>query len=203
MKRINVEEGDRKGNVEKWMLDVEAQMMGSLKELAKQALAAYPKTARTEWSKMWPGQIVLAVSQIFWTEEVEVAIKDFENNGLENYYNQLQAQIEDIVLMVRTELKPMERITIKALVVIDVHARDVVGRLRDMNIQSVADFEWSSQLRYYWEAKEQLQVKMVTADIAYGYEYLGNSPRLVITPLTDRCYRTLLGAKYLNYGGAP
>jgi dynein heavy chain len=134
---------------------------------------------------------------------VEVAIKDFENAGLENYYNQLQAQIEDIVLMVRTELKPMERITIKALVVIDVHARDVVGRLRDMNIQSVADFEWSSQLRYYWEAKEQLQVKMVTADIAYGYEYLGNSPRLVITPLTDRCYRTLLGAKYLNYGGAP
>lgn len=35
IKDINVEEGDRKGNVEKWMLDVEAQMMGSLKDLAK------------------------------------------------------------------------------------------------------------------------------------------------------------------------
>lgn len=62
MKGINVEEGDRKGNVEKWMLDVEAQMMGSLKDLAKQALAAYPNTTRTTWSTLWPGQIVLAVS---------------------------------------------------------------------------------------------------------------------------------------------
>lgn len=200
IKKIDVNEGNKKGNVEEWMVEIEDVMHKTLRAKTKDANQDYLKTEMEQWVQKWPGQVVLAVDQINWTIGVENA---FQKHDLLSFKNKMVGDINKIVRMVRGELPSMLRVTLKALVVLQVHGRSVVEDLINKKVSEMTDFQWSSQLRYYWEEKDNLRVKMVTAIIDYGFEYLGNSLRLVITPLTDRCYRTLMGAKNLQYGGAP
>jgi dynein heavy chain len=52
-----------------------------------------------------------------------------------------------VVNRVRGELSKLERKTLSALIVIDVHARDVTAELAMQGVTSETDFEWISQLR--------------------------------------------------------
>ncbi|XP_069580748.1 dynein axonemal heavy chain 12 [Brachyistius frenatus] len=197
----NISTSEAKGAVEKWLVLVEDLMLRSVRDVIAQSRVAYAETARDQWVKEWPGQVVLCTSQIFWTLEVHEAIRGGPD-GLKTYYQQLQNQLKEIVELVRGKLAKQTRITLGALVTIDVHARDVVLELIEKGVSHETDFQWLAQLRYYW-SNDNVRVRIINCDVKYAYEYLGNSPRLVITPLTDRCYRTLIGAFYLNLGGAP
>ncbi|KAJ8259834.1 hypothetical protein GJAV_G00174010 [Gymnothorax javanicus] len=188
------------GNVEDWLREVEKSMKASLRDNIDRSLQEYPKNARTEWVLSWPGQVVIAGCQTFWTTEVSEALE--RGDLADRLFPQLQTQLGDLVQLVRGSLSRMQRAILSALIVIEVHAKDVAGNLVEEGVSSVNDFEWISQLRYYW-ARNDLYVRAVNAEFLYGYEYLGNSGRLVITPLTDRCYLTLTGALHLKFGGAP
>lgn len=65
------------------------------------------------------------------------------------------------------------------------------------SIMDAKEFEWESQLRFYWEKEpDELVVRQCTGEFGYGYEYMGLNGRLVITPLTDRIYLTLTQVMY-------
>ncbi|EMP33877.1 Dynein heavy chain 1, axonemal [Chelonia mydas] len=188
------------GNVEDWLLEVEKSMKASVRDNIERSIRVYPQTPRCSWVLQWPGQVTIAGCQTFWTKEVSEALEVGDLST--RLFPQLSAQLSDLVALVRGKLSRMQRTVLSALIVIEVHAKDVAAKLVEENVMSENDFEWISQLRYYW-TRNDLYIRAVNAEFIYGYEYLGNSGRLVITPLTDRCYLTLTGALHLKFGGAP
>ena len=66
---------------------------------------------------------------------------------------------------------------------LDVHNRDIVDQLINKNIQTLDDFEWLAQLRYYYQEEDSLIniiVKCINARRFYGFEYLGCSTRYLV-----------------------
>lgn len=110
-------------NVEDWMNEVEAMMRESIKYELKNSVDKYPDTKRTSWTCNHPGQCVLNGSQIWWTTLVEEAIK---SKSIRKYFELSTSQLNDLVELVRQPLTKQQQVTINALIVIDVHAKDVV-----------------------------------------------------------------------------
>ncbi len=91
------------------------------------------------------------------------------------------------------------------------YIRDVVAKLVRRGVSSAGDFDWTSNLRYYHNdfatspslPDGNIRIEMVGTRLDYAFEYLGNFERLVMTPMTERCLRTLACALRMNLGGAP
>jgi hypothetical protein len=59
-----------------------------------------------------------------------------------------KSQLADLVVEINKPLKKLDRATLITLCTIDVHARDVLGRLIEERVEDVTCFQWQSQLRY-------------------------------------------------------
>ncbi|CAD8159976.1 unnamed protein product [Paramecium pentaurelia] len=191
-----------RGNVDEWLVEVEKKMIECIRYQTEKAYKEYSDSNRKSWVINRCGMAVLNMDMTFWTSETERNMLEKGNEGVGQYAAVCTQQLYEIVALVRTEISVLDRCTLEAMIVLDVHNRDVLNQLFKENVEKVNEFSWQAQLRYYW-IDNNTTVRIINAICEYNYEYLGNSARLVITPLTDRCYRTLCGAIHLNYGGAP
>ena len=194
-----------RGSVEQWLSAVESSMVLALRRHMKAGIMSYARTAREGWAMSHPTQVVLVASQIWWAKQVNEALNSEDPAAvLGAIHEQSVKQLNALTAVVRGNLTRLQLETIKALLTLDVHSRDVAEGLITQGIASSGDFEWKRQMRYDWDVtSEVVVVRQATAEFSYRYEFLGGSGRLVITPLTDRCYITLMTAMQMQLGGAP
>lgn len=196
-----------RGNVEDWLMNAENVVKGVLHGLLKAGLLDYPNHERQVWLKLHPGQVVATVAQMTWASETEKAIRGEQEDpeSLKRWLDVYEGYLVELVNLINSPLKSLERKIIIALVTTDVHAKDIIAELHKDHIHEVEAFLWQMQLRYYWEPVpvDDCIIRHSDAKINYGYEYMGATSRLVITPLTDMCWMTLTASYGLKLGGAP
>jgi len=204
---------DCTGAVEVWLKRLEEHMQKTIKHILKvakpkaDAWESTPDNTRESWIGEFPSQIALLGSQIMWTEEVRNAIRNYSESGsesaLKEYLEIVKTRIGKLIERVR-ELTLTREFRSKIMIVItnDVHGRDIIENLIKEKINDETSFAWQSQLKFDWRDPD-CTISIAGWETYYGYEYVGNIIRLVITPLTDRCYITLTQALKLDMGAAP
>ncbi|KAF0872101.1 DYH10 protein, partial [Crocuta crocuta] len=196
------------GRVEDWMTAVLNEMRRTNRLITKEAIFRYCEDrSRVDWMLLYQGMVVLAASQVWWTWEVEDVFRKVqkgEKQAMKDYGKKMHKQIDELVTRITMPLSKNDRKKYNTVLIIDVHARDIVDSFIRSSILDAREFEWESQLRFYWDREpDELNIRQCTGTFGYGYEYMGLNGRLVITPLTDRIYLTLTQALSMYLGGAP
>ena len=145
---------------------------------------------------------MLLVNMTLYTAEVE---RGFIAQNLNGSHKEVVKGLTDLIVTVQDASMAKDiRMKSMCLITMDAHSRDIIQNLIDASVIDVNDFLWQSQLKSYWDPDQQdFRLKIADAAFWYGYEYLGNGARLVVTPLTDRIYVTATQALHLKMGCAP
>lgn len=198
----------RGNEVENWLNMVQDQMRDTIGKKMKLGRNDLDNTERKKWVLDHPGQVIAVIAQIAWCNTTEYFLEQMSENpnSMAEWYQINFIQLSQLTELVRSALNDIKHKIIVALITQDVHARDIIETLTNENVATKTDFLWQQQLRYYWDEtldKENAFVLQVNARIKYGYEYMGATSRLVITPLTDRCWITITGALNIKLGASP
>ncbi|VEL38370.1 unnamed protein product [Protopolystoma xenopodis] len=97
--------------------------------------------------------MVLTTNQVWWTWELEDVFRKIsrgQKTALKEYASLLQNQLDDVVVRIRAPLSKNNRAKLTTVLIIDVHARDIVDTFVRDSVLSAREFEWEAQMRFYW-----------------------------------------------------
>jgi dynein heavy chain, axonemal len=94
-REIDVNHGEKKGQVEIWLLEIEDTMRFTLRQLSKDC---FLETDRTKRINDYPAMTVLSINMINWSKGVENAL---DNEKLDDESKKLELELQGLVQMVR------------------------------------------------------------------------------------------------------
>jgi dynein heavy chain 2 len=138
------------------------------------------------------------MEEIRFSEQLEKAVI---NKELPKLDTQLKLDLEKLTKILPT-LSGLSSLKLKAIILDLIHHMSIVTSL----VQSDEPVTLNSYLylkNFRATGYEKPKLHLLGYNYQYTFEYQGNLPKLVHTPLTDKCFITLSLAMSLGFGGNP
>ncbi|KAJ9457151.1 Dynein beta chain [Diplonema papillatum] len=202
---------DCTGRAEVWLQACVDSVAATISFAVEHALQAYNTIhtgSRLSWLKQHITQVALVASSIHWAADVSStfhALQEGNEAALKEQYRRCHEHLSDLIEMIVAGGMPdVLRRRVTNLVTQSAHHVEVIAELIKKKTDSKNAFVWQKQLRHRLdEARKGVVAEICDCRFAYGGEYQGDAPRLIVTPLTERLYITLAQSVWLKMGGAP
>ena len=208
-------------DVTQWLTAFTREMSASLASLLVACVrAAHAGEAWEARLPRFPSQVLCLCEQVLFTEAVERVLSapggggaarggaaDAKSSpqalGLADLRTRLTDQLAAYTARKGAAGDTLGALKVKALVLDVIHMLDVVDALASRDVRDAGSWHWQKQLRFYLSENGRCTARMVDASLDYSFEYQGNAPKLVHTPLTDKCFLTITQGLAMGFGGNP
>jgi dynein heavy chain len=113
------------------MTKVDLEMKKTLHRITKESVFKYGNQERVSWVVENLGMVAIVGTQIWWTwrvEDVFDKVREGNKYAMKEESAKQTKDLNDLIDLVRTDLNSQQRKKINSLIIIDVHARDIVDR---------------------------------------------------------------------------
>lgn len=191
------------GNIESWLVNLENEVRLSVIDAVAACADRLPIANVRDHIFSQISQVALLGVQMDWTNRLTEALKqaNADKYAVSKASEAASRLLDELTELAMSQLTPLIRARLETIITIQVNLRDSSDDLTKKKVKSDRDFEWLRRVRFVF--RENCQICLADVSFHYGGEFLGCRDRLVVTPLTDRCYVTLTQALSMYLGGAP
>ena len=156
-------------------------------------------------------QVAIAGLQVQWTQMTEDtfhAVKT-DKKALYNQSKVISGSIQELIQLLSSDVADnnitrLDVLKLETGAIIKMIHRDIVEELSRKRVKDVYEFEWQKHCRHYYNTeKAKVVVHISNVRCTFNHEYLGSKRRIVMTPLTEKCFVALTQTVKAFKAGVP